>query len=276
MRKLLVVAVGIGLAGCDGAEHEEVGLDVTGTAETGTAETDSEEPGRGAAGPDACNATRLVDEFEESAVRELTSDATHIYYVLWPCELDGCPPDVDEVRAVAKAGGAPTVLALEPGSITDNLAVAGGHVYWLRSRDKALMRVPTDGCEEPEVVHETSTLRGYLAANADGVYWRSVDENELYTRLERLPLEGGEVEAVAILPPQASFSLLDDERLYFLTGNSAADAFLNAVDLDTGETQALTVEPDSFGGGGFTQDADALQWSASNGLRRLAKSGARR
>ncbi len=265
--KLLIVAA-IGLAGCDGAEHEDLAVDVTGT------DPDIEEPGASPAAADACPATRLVDESDIAAIRSLTSDATNLYYVLWPCDLDDCPPDSDEVRAVPKAGGASTILALEPGTISDDLAVAGGHVYWIRSSDRAIMRVPTDGCDEPEVVYQSPAPTAYLAANADGVYWRSLDENERWTRLERLPLAGGDVETVAILPPDATFSLLDDERLYFLSGLSSADALLHALDLDTGETQTLTANPDSFLGGEFTQDAVALQWSGNGALlRRLAKSG---
>jgi len=267
----LAVVAAIGLAGCDAAEHETLAVDVAGTADT-EADTEMEEPGPSPAAADACPATRLVDESDIAAIRALTSDATHLYYVLWPCDLEECPPDPHEVRVVPKAGGAPTILALEPGFVSDDLAVAGGHVYWIRSSDRAIMRVPTDGCDEPEVVHQSPAPTAYLAANADGVYWRSLDENEHWTRLERLPLAGGDVETVAILPPDASFSLLDDERLYFLTGGSPSAALLNALDLDTGEMQTLTANRESFLGGDFTQDAVALQW-ASNGLRRLAKSG---
>jgi len=266
--KLLVIAA-IGLVGCDAAEQGDLAADVTGNADT-----DIEEPGAGPAGPDACPATQLAAESEIAAIRSLTSDATNLYYVVWPCDLDDCPPDSDEVRAVPRAGGASTLLALEPGTISDDLAVAGGHVYWIRSNDRAIMRVPTDGCDEPEVVYQSPAPTAYLAANADGVYWRSLDENERWTRLERLPLAGGDVETVATLPPEANFSLLDDERLYFMTGLSSAEAFLHALDLDTGETQTLTANPDSFLGGEFTQDAVALQWSGNGGLlRRLAKSG---
>jgi hypothetical protein len=271
--KLLVVAA-IGLAGCDVAEQDDLANGVTGTADTDVEEPGAEEPGASPAAADACPATHLVDEPEEAGIRTLTSDATNLYYVLWPCEGDNCPPDTDEVRALPKAGGAPTILALEPGNILDHIAVAGGHVYWIRNSDRAIMRVPTDGCDEAEVVYQSPTPKAHLAANGDGVYWRSIDENEAFTRLERLPLAGGDVETVAMLPPNAGFSLLDDERLYFLSGISAADAVLNAVDLDTGETQTLMANPEGFGGGEFTQDAVALEWSGTGAvLRRLAKSG---
>jgi hypothetical protein len=271
--KLLVVAA-IGLAGCDGAKHEGLSADVTGAAATDVDEPDASPPVDDAGPPtdDACPATLLVDESDIAAIRALTSDATHLYYVLWPCDLEECPPDPHEVRAVPKAGGAPTILALEPGFISEDLAVAGGHVYWIRSSDRAIMRVPIDGCDEAEVVHQGSAPAAFLAANADGVYWRSLDENGQWTRLERLPLAGGDVETVAILPPDTTFSLLDDERLYFLSGSAPSAALLYALDLDTGETQPLTANPEAFLGGEFTQDAVALQWAA-DGLRRLAKSG---
>jgi hypothetical protein len=270
--KLLVVAA-IGLSGCVAAEQDDRTVDVTGTVDTDIDEPGAEEPGASPAAADACPATHLVDEPEEAAIRTLTSDATNLYYVLWPCESDNCPHDTDEVRALPKAGGVPTILALETSAIVDSIAVAGGHVYWTRNGDHAIMRVPTDGCDEAEVVYQSPAPKAHLAANADGVYWRSLDENEAFTRLERLPLDGGDVEAVAILPRNAGFSLLDDERLYFLSGISAADAVLNAVDLDTGETQTLMASPESFGGGSFTQDAVALEWSGSGAIRRLAKTG---
>jgi hypothetical protein len=273
-KSLLVAA--ICLAGCDGAGPGDLTADVTGTGDTDIEEPGAEEPGaeQPGAGPaeDECPATLLVDEPDISAIRSLTSDETHLYYVLWPCDLDECPPGPHEVRSVPKAGGVSTILALEPGFISDDLAVAGGHVYWIRSIDRAIMRVPTDGCEEAEVVVEGPAARAFLAANADGVYWRTLDDSGQWSGLERLPLAGGDVEQVATLPPNATFSLLDDERLYFLSGISPVDSLLQAVDLDTGETQALTTNTESFLGGEFTQDAGALQWGNS-GLRRIAKSG---
>jgi hypothetical protein len=273
MRALkLVVVVTIGLGGCDGAEQEEITGGLTGTADTGIGEPGAEEPD-GTTAADACPATQLVDESNISAIRSLRSDATHLYYVWWPCDLDDCPPDQDdEVRAVPKAGGTPTTLAFEPGSIPFEIAVGSGYVYWVRWSDRSVMRVPTDGCEEPEVFYQAPGFRAFIAANDDGVYWRTLDENDQWSLLERLPHAGGDVETVAILPPDSSFSLLDDERLYVLTGFNSADAHLNAVDLDTGEIQRLTENRESFGGGFFTQDADALWWG-NNGLRRLAKSG---
>lgn len=275
--KTLLIAA-IYLAGCDGADPGDLTADVTGTGdidieEPGTDVPAAEEPGASPDAGDACPATLLVAESDISAIRSLISDETHLYYVLWPCDLEECPPGPHEVRSVPKAGGVSTILALEPGFISDDLAVAGGHVYWIRSIDRAIMRVPIDGCEEAEVMVEGPAVRAFLAANADGVYWRTFDEESSeWSGLERLPLDGGDVETVATLPPTATFSLLDDERVYFLTGISPVDALLQAVDLDTGEAQALTAIPESFGGGDFTQDAVALQWG-NNGLRRIAKSG---
>jgi hypothetical protein len=266
------LVVGVCLAGCGVAEQGDVAADVAGAADTEVDEAGAEEPGAVPGAPDACPATHLVDESDISAIRSLTSDATHLYYVYWPCDLEVCPPDPHEVRAVPKMGGPPTTLALEPGFIPFDIAVGGGFVYWVRGTDRAVMRVPTDGCEEPEVVHQAPGFRAFIAANSDAVYWRTLDENEHWTQLERLPHAGGDVESVATLPPDASFSLLDEERLYFLTGGSAATAILNATDLDTGETRRLTTNPEPFGGGEFTQDAVALWWG-NNGLRRLAKSG---
>jgi hypothetical protein len=264
--KVLVVAA-IGLAGCDGADQGEAAADIAGTAGA-----EIEEPGETETGADACPATQLVDEPDTSAIRSLTSDATHLYYAWWPCDLDDCPPDQDEVRAVPKAGGTPTTLAVEPGSIPFDIAVGGGFVYWIRGSDRAVMRVPTDGCEEPEVVHQAPGSRAYIAANEGAVYWRVLDENEAFTGLERMPHAGGDVETVATLPPDASFSLLDENHLYFLTAGPSPTSILNALDLDTGETRTLMETPESMVGAEFSQDAVALWWG-NNGLRRLAKSG---
>jgi hypothetical protein len=280
MRNYAWLVIGaLGLAGCGRAEHQGPGVGVTdgglggglGVMDGGHPEVDEAD-----ASPPAtneCPATQLAAESDIAAIRTLTSDATHLYYVLWPCDLDECPPGPHEVRAVAKAGGIPTILALEPGYISEHIAVAGGHVYWIRSVDRAIMRVSIDGQGQPEVVYQSAAPTGYLAANADGVYWRTLDENERWTRLERLPLAGGGVETVGSLPPDAGFSLLDDARVYYLTGSSSATALLHAMDLATGETHTLTTGPESFAGGEFTQDALALEWSGAGGLRRLAKSG---
>jgi hypothetical protein len=269
---MLAVVGALGITGCVRADDHATGIGIEdrGVSDGGCIAVDESDASVPAT--NECPATRIVAESDISAIRTLTSDATQLYYVLWPCDLDDCPPQPHEVRAVPKGGGTPTLLAFEPGSISEDIAVAGGHVYWIRSRERALMRVLSDGSGQPEVVYQSDAM-AFLSANAHGVYWRSLDGNERWTRLERLPLSGGVVETAAILPSRATFSLLDDGRSYYLIGNSPAAAQLFATDLLTGLEHALTEQPESFGGGEFTQDAVALQWSGSRGLRRLAKTG---
>ncbi len=193
--KPLVVAA-ICLTGCDGAGPGDLTADVTGTGDTdieepGAEVPGAEEPGASPDEADECPATLLVDEPDISAIRSLTSDATHLYYVLWPCDLDECPPDPHEVRAVPKAGGAPTILALEPGihlrttspwpaATSTGSAPPTGRSCASRptaaTRPRSCTRVPQPG--------------RFLAANADGVYWRSLDENEAVDRARAAAARG--------------------------------------------------------------------------------------
>ena len=173
-------------------------------------------------------------------------DATHLYWT-----------NADAIMRIAKAGGAPEVVATI-GTANEGCALDQDFVYFADRGTQTVQRVPKAG-GPAEVLAQNQSFPQEVAVDAQWVYWTSNGEGAV----RRAPKAGGPTEDLATGQTEA-----------FALAVSGSDVFWTRA---TGEVESLA-GPLATGGAGAVSlavDATHVYWvsQSSSGVTRVPRGG---